>query len=259
FDGGQSASPTPEQRQLLTRYRDATEQLVDALEQAGITPEQDAQLVALTDEAKDYFWVEYRLGPADPWTAAHPAFGGGEEDPVPQTTATYAEQVPEQLLHKVGFEVVLQQRQGAREVTHVLVPKWERPAANLDSLPLTFHIASGNFMTAAGDLSREFDPDEIYSDLFIPSFSGGPATLAFDFAGNAVPLEAAASTYAGVFQETADNFNQAAGALGALGGSSSSDGSSRVTATNAIIARFTTTAPDGQQREYQRTIYDARF
>ncbi len=258
---GGRGTPTTEEQELMTRYRQASEQLFEAIAQAGIEPGRGASLDALVEEARDYFWVEFRTGQGSKWEAAHPAFGGAAAaPPSPERTAVHAEQVPDELLHKVGFEVLMQQSLGTRRVTHELIPPWKRPAANLDLMPLTFHIGSSNFMRAATDPTGEFDPGQIDSDLFFPSFSAGPTGDAFDFAGNAIPPDAAASMFAGVFKEVSKSFNLAAGALGQLGGSASGEtGKAKVAQLDSIIARYTIITPDGKERQYQRTVYDSRF
>lgn len=264
FDNAGGGTPSAEEQQLITRYTQASEQLFEAIAQAGIEPGQGASIDALVEEARDYFWVEFRSGQGKRWESAHPAFGdAAAQDLAPKRTSVHAEQVPDELLHRIRFEVVMQQKLGTRQVSHRLIPPWERPAANLDLLPLSFQIVSGNFMRAATDPEQAFDPERIDSDLFFPSFSAGPAGNAFDFAGNAIPLDAAASMYAGVFKETSKNFNRAAGALGQLGGSSSGKegkaGNAKAARLDAIIARYTIIAPDGRERQYQRTIHDSRF
>jgi len=261
FEGAGGATPSEEEQRLLTRYTQASEQLFDAIAQAGFEPGQGAGIDALIEEARDYFWVEFRMGQGKAWEAVHPAFGDATvQDLVPERTSVHAEQVPDDLLHKVRFEVLMQQKLGTRQVSHRLIPPWERPAANLDLLPLTFQIASSNFMRAAADPALTFDPERIDSDMFFPSFSAGPTGDAFDFAGNAIPPDAAASMFAGVFKEVSKNFNLAAGALGQLGGSASGEtGKAKVARLESIIARYTIITPDGKERQYQRTIHDSRF
>lgn len=252
---------SPEREALLTHYEDTASHLFKILEQEGIELGKDADPDALVQEARDYFWVELQQGSADGWTAAHPAFGGTEpEGFAPERTTTYADEIPADLQHRVGFEVVMRRKLGTNEVEHELVPFWERPAANLDSLPLTFTIASKNLLESAKNPDVTFDADQIHSDLFLPSFSHGPANTAFDFAGNAVPMDAAASMFAGVFKTASDKLNQAAGALSGLGVSEpESEEPGRAAEVAAILSRFTSISPTGEERQYQRTIYDSRF
>lgn len=261
FDGAGGGTPSEKEQQLMTRYTQASEQLFEAIAQAGFEPGQGTSIDALVAEARDYFWVEFRTIPGKGWEAAHPAFGNAvAQDLVPKRTSVHAERVPDDLLHKIRFEVVMQQQLGTRQVSHRLIPPWERPAANLALLPVSFQIASSNFVRAATDPALTFDPERIESDLFFPRFPAGQTGVAFDFAGNAIPLEEAASMFAGVFQETSKNFNLAAGALGQLGGRASGEaGKAKAARLDSIIAYYTIITPDGKERQYQRTIHDSRF
>jgi hypothetical protein len=251
-----------ESTQISARYQDAADFLIRVVKQEGLLAAKDLNLKGLVEEARDYFWVEFRHGPGASWAAAHPAFAGREADDFePQRKSVYAEQVPDELLHKVAFEMVMYQKLGSEEVEHFLVPSWEKPAANLALTPLLFYIASNNLTRAFGDAKLEFDADEIDSDLFLPYFSAGPVNAAFDFWGNSVPLDAAASAFAGVFQAVSNKTNSAASALSQLGSAPSGENEipKRVSGIEKVISQFTVTAPDGRERRYQRTIYDSRF
>lgn len=258
FDAEADAALSPELRDLRTRQADMAAELIAALERKGIALGADANDSTLLQEARDYHWVEFRLSAAAPWSAAHPAFGDTKPlDFAPEATAVYADEVPAALQHRVRFEVTMRQSIGGREETHTLVPAWERPAANLAARPMTFQIASKNLLGTMGNPNRSFDPGMIHADLFVPSFSGSSAATAFDFAGNAVPMDAATSAFAGVFQTASDRLNKAAGALEGLGGTDAGQ-RTRVARLEAVVAYYTTISPNGEERRYQRTIYDAR-
>jgi hypothetical protein len=56
------------------------------LDKAGLELGGAGAYDALVAEARDYFWVEYRLSPAEPWTAAQPVFADDAAVPVDLTT-----------------------------------------------------------------------------------------------------------------------------------------------------------------------------
>lgn len=49
----------------------AVSEILLALDKENITLGDDRMLSIYAEEARDYFWVEYRLGPSDSWTAQH--------------------------------------------------------------------------------------------------------------------------------------------------------------------------------------------
>ena len=93
----------------------------------------------LLHEAQDYFWVEYRSGPSDPWRSAHPAFYGGAGDPPAVShTEVFADTIPDELQHRFRFQVFIEQKTGDKLAATALTKPWERPVANLLGVSLSY-------------------------------------------------------------------------------------------------------------------------
>lgn len=229
--------------------------LTSALQEAGHTFNQDDVYPQMLVEATDYFWVEYRVGTSQPWQAVHPAFRTSPEG-IEQVTAKayYADQIPADLSHRFGFEATITQKMGTRLVETVVVPKWERPAANVIATPLTFTITSRNLLQLTTGPADGL-PD-IETDLFIPSFSQANPSIAFDFSGTTLPLDVALSAYAGVFQTVGDRLGNAVDALVGIG---SPKGSGKIQSRRLekVKLKYFLVAPDGSEQSFERIVYDA--
>ena len=227
--------------------------MVSALAGAGIDLGGDA-MASLLDETRSYAWVEYRLFEDEPWSEAHPAFGGSE---VPTLVAErrFDGAVPDELLHKVRIEVTLERKRGEEFSTVALMEPWERPAANLLGVP----IEVGNVPVGEGaDVSLvELGTNLAEVAFFVPTLNGSmaPGATAFDTMGNVVPPDAAANAMAGVFQTAAEKTNAATSALGALGGGPADD---EPFALTAQWVDYVLVAPGGAETRYRRFVFDRR-
>ena len=227
-----------------------TERLLSVLG-APRDPDATAELRA---EAQAYAWVEYRLGPEEPWEAAHPAFGGAP-DPVAVATEYLESEVPTELTHRLRIEVSIERKRGDTfEIEPIMTP-WERPVANLVGVG----IEVGN--TVMGDVYGR-TVDEMRASMaeaafFAPVLNGAlaPGAQAFDLNGNLVPPDVAADAMAGVFQAVGEALGGAAGVLGTLG----SDEEAEVPfALTAQYVDFVLVAPGGAEQRFRRTIFDRR-
>ncbi len=207
---------------------------------------------ALIDEALDYFWVDYRLGPGDSWASLHPAFGGADA-PTVESAAYLADNVPAELQHRIRVELMIRSEIAGRETTQALMAAWERPAANAAYSPLSI-----GFLPYAADSERPADLIEAgltSAELFMPYFNGRPApgAMAFTLDGRVMPPEAMSS--AGEFvKSVSDQGIRAVSALGELGASAPEEPSDPVTALNELWVQYTVIAPGGDERTILRSI-----
>ena len=229
--------------------------VLEALAGAGIALGDDTAVVQLVAEAREYAWVEYRLGEGAAWTSAHPAFHDPSLAPFeiePQETLEGS--VPERLQHRLRVEAFIDRRLGDEVATVPVMEPWEVPVANAVGRPFTYtNLPDG--LAFAGDLSQ-IDPAGVAADsrLFFPVFDGRPASgaQAFDLLGNTVPADAAASPMAGVFQTGGAAVARAATALDAL---SAPTGRSEVgAALLGHTVRYSLIAPDGRVTSYDRAV-----
>lgn len=168
----------------------------------------------LVARASDYFWVEYRTGPTDAWSASHPAFAEVSEAPEALVAQeVYENAVPAELQHRVRFQAFIEQRLGSELVVHQLMLPWERPVANLVGVRLTYGNTVDTLMT--DDAYLDVDARLQAAEEFGPTFNGvrPPGGMVFDLRGNVVDPEAAANPAAGIFREVGGAFGRAAGAL----------------------------------------------
>lgn len=240
---------------LLNRYSAEKKYLVDALVGADVAPKKDPGLVDLIEEARDYYWVQHRRGPSEPWVGAHPAWKDNTKPSNFKPERVFVENVPPELLHRVRFEAYIEQDIAGELRRHTIVPAWERPAANLSKVPITFSITSRALLQQSNS-DAALDPD-FSNDLFIPQFSQTSPTVAFDSSGNVVPVDAALSAYSGIFRTTADKTNKAVSAIIGLGGKDSAELNKKDIRLRSVKVAYTTISPSGIESTHTRVVYDS--
>ena len=235
-------------------YQEALVEAERLLQTLG-APEVSDATDELRIEAKEYAWVEYRLGSADPWEDLHPALGGAQAAPVVEALEYLDGEVPTDLTHRLRIEVSIERKRGDEFQVEPIMTPWERPVANLVGVP----IVIGN--TVMGDVNTE-SVEEMRaamaeSAFFAPLLNGAlaPGAQAFDLNGNLVPPDAAASAMAGVFQTVGERLGGAVGALGAMG---SDEEAEQPFALTAQYVDFVLVAPGGAEKRFRRTIFDRR-
>lgn len=235
-------------------YQEALVEVARLLKVLG-APEDPDVTEELRAEAKEYAWVEYRLGPDVSWEAAHPAFGGAGPEPVVEAVRYLDSEIPTELTHRLRIEVSIERKRGDEFQVEQIMTPWERPVANLVGVP----IVIGN--TVMGDVNvgsvEEMRASMAEAAFFAPVLNGSlaPGAQAFDINGNLAPPDVAASAMAGVFQTVGDKLG---GAIGALGGMGSDDEVEAPFALTAQYVDFVLVAPGGAEKRYRHTIFDRR-
>lgn len=241
---------TEELRRLRSATVDTAEFIRTKLAEAGVEfgAETGPDLV---EEARDYFWVDYRLGAGDAWSPAHVAF-----DEPPESLAalepvqTLDSEIPEDLQHRFRFEVFIERRLGNELSVKPVMKAWERPVANMTGVTLTY-VNGPDGMQGAADFAPR---DEITANtnFFYPLFNGEVAAgaEAFDLLGSSAAPEEASHEAAGLFQSIGGLFGAAAGLL-----AEEENPADYVTLT-AQWLDYTFISPGGEERTYRRTVFD---
>lgn len=208
----------------------------------------------LIEEARDYYWVEYRTALASEWIGAHPALDGEPWDGL-SAGAVFTDSVPAALQHRFRFQVFIERKLGDTLEVVPVSSVWERPSANLVGVPMTYL----NYPTNAVDVKSLEDLEAVLenSEGFLPVFNGdlAPGALAFTLEGFAVDPVAARDQAAGLFETVGSSFGRAAGALDSLGGGQSTDPDDFV-ALSASWIEFTMIAPGGEETSFERYVLD---
>ena len=207
----------------------------------------------LLREVASYAWTEYRLGPNEPWTAAHPT-GFGPPDDL-EVVETFGDTVPEAYLHRIRVEAWIESKAGGELTIQPVMAPWERPVANADHVVIDY--ANAPDPAPVGDTVGAFDLSAVASgaQAFIPNLFGELAEsgLIFDLDGRVLSPDVAGNVAAGVFRSVAANAESALGALSTIGSDEEADDALALTAHGLDI---TVIAPDGTETTYRRWIVD---
>ncbi|CAN5745231.1 hypothetical protein BH23DEI1_BH23DEI1_12850 [soil metagenome] len=201
----------------------------------------------LVDEARTYYWVEYGFGGLG-WQAAHVAFGD-DVDVVVEAESYLDGEIPEELQHRFRFQVLIEQRLGGELVVKPVTAAWERPAANMFGLALSYvNLPDGIAADEADDIDAALDR----TTFFIPVLQDtvAPGAQSFDLDGNSLAPEDAANPAAAVFQTVGGLFG---GAAGMLAGEPDPDDFVGLTAQ---WIEYTLVAPGGEETLHRRTVFD---
>ncbi|QCB45297.1 hypothetical protein [Hydrogenophaga sp. PAMC20947] len=212
----------------------------------------------MAKEARDYFWVEYRKGPADAWAAVHPVFTPEVGKLLSlKASETFKDSIPESLQQTLEISVAIQQRIQGKITDKPVMAAWKRPVSNFYGEPLTF-VNMPISAPAPNDPAKTGDWFKT-ATTFVPSLnqSASPGAVAFDMSGQTVSQEDAASAYAAVIKTVGDKANKAAGALAGIGSAPATDGkpaASRAMELEGQTLRLKLSAPGRPSVSYSRTI-----
>jgi hypothetical protein len=245
-----------QQKDLHITAQRITADFQDRLKAAGIALGDRDSGHKLVTEARDYFWVEYRLAASGPWETAHPAFGD-DASPDVQKTATIQDSIPPELQQRVRFDVEIEQQLNGRLTRKKVMSGWERPAANLIGVQMSYtNVPSG--VEHAADFA---DPKEVArkSNFFIPVFNGSvpPGAQFFDLDGVTIPPEAASSPASGVFKQVGEKTEAAASALSGLGATSApGEKQADIRSLSGVWLTYTLIVPGEAEKSIRRTLFD---
>ena len=209
----------------------------------------------LVSEARQYAWVEYRLGSSDEWADAHPAWPAASEPPLVTAERHLEDEVPVGLQHRLRLEMTIERKQGDEFSTEALMTPWERPVANM--LGHTITIGNTVLGESGATTFSELGMEAADAAFYAPILNGtlAPGAVAFDLRGNVVPPDAAMSAMAGVFQTVGEKLGGALGALGAMGTDEEPQDPFALTAQWLDVVLI---APGGEETRYRRTFFDRR-
>lgn len=233
-----------------------TNELLQALQDANIDLAGD-DTNSLLAEARDYYWVEARLGPGDAWQAHHPALGTAIES-APNPIETFGQQLPERLQHRLRIEVFIEQKLGKQLQTHRVAGPWERPVANLNGVVLSYRNQPNTLDAEA--IKTGIGAAVNKANLFIPILNGEPGKTAFDLNGWTIDVESLGMDAFGagaVFQTVGDKAGLAANTLSAMGATDDSN-STDLVALTAHWIEYTLIRPGGEESRYRRMLLDRR-
>lgn len=236
---------------------DRASRLLEETLAASRMPSAD-RLEGLAEEARDYYWVQYRDGPGSGWRDVHPAFADAAVAPRQLSADTYfADEVPERLQHRFRLRVFLETREEGGLRTTQIVPDWQRPSANLVGRSFNvFNLPNG---LRGNPFELDLDQALNESDLFVPLFNGQvlPGTLGFDLDGQRYDMDAqgldgfgAAGTMRTARQKTA----RAVEALRGLG--EADDRPRRISDVTGQWIEYALIAPDGAEKTFRRYLID---
>jgi len=231
----------------------ATTELIQALHASDINMA-EADSNSLVAEARDYFWVESRIGPSDEWQAHHPAFGAPTQLEL-EAVETFGHQVPESLQHRLKIEVFIEQRVGSKLHTHRVAGPWVRPVANLQGVVLSYFNHPNTLDIQAIKTGVEAALNK--ANLFVPVLNGEPGT-AFDLNGSTVDIEALSMDDFGgaaLFQTVGNKAGDAANALSAMGAADDNKNVDLMALTGHWI-EYTLIRPGGTETTHRRMVMD---
>lgn len=204
-------------------------------------------LSGLVEEARDYYWVQFRDAVAKPWTDLHPAISEGKLlDMAP--TDIYADAIPEKLQHRLRFQMFIEVKRGNKlEIIPISQP-WERPVANLVAEPVVFGNLA-NSMLGADLPPLDLEVAMESAVFFAPVFRGQlpPGGRYFDLNGNIIDPMVANDAAAGVFKTIGE---------GLLAATSALSGDAAAQTLTGQWVEYTFIAPGGDSRTVRRTTFD---
>ncbi|MDF1524402.1 MAG: hypothetical protein P1P87_16495, partial [Trueperaceae bacterium] len=132
----------------------------------------DGLEATIADAAGAYAWVAYRLRNDEPWSEAHPVFGGDAPPALVglEAEATFVGEVPAEVLHRVRIQAFVERSLGGQLSETPVMDPWERPVANAYGVPLTYTNAADG----AGRVEEGSDSEAIRAatSFFFPMFQG---------------------------------------------------------------------------------------
>jgi len=237
--------------QAIERDRD---DLLAALKKAGIRLGTDDAAGKIVAEAREYFWVDYRLGPSTPWMSVHPAFGKAAA-PVVTVASTYAGNVPSELTHRVRIELIVERKFGDKIETAALMAPMEFPSANVAGRSVSLMLVPDTLLRKDpfADGASPLEETRFLIPMFNNGLPDGARALALN--GMTVPPDVISVSAAGIFETVGNRFLSAASALRGMG--SSEEQAEDLAAIQSLRLMVTVIHPKSGPRTIERVLYRA--
>ncbi|NND00244.1 MAG: hypothetical protein HKN85_08685 [Gammaproteobacteria bacterium] len=238
-------------------YQSATQSdthfILDALDQAGVTLGDPQAIARLIEEARSYYWVEYRLNAFDEWETAHPAFAAA---PKLIADSTFTEP-PAELYHRVRFEIFIEQKTGDQLIVNPIISDWESTTAELVGRPFTYQNQPNNLdFETVSDLSSLLSETNIFYPIVNEKLAGN----GFDLDGQTFKLGLSAAdkiNASQLSQSQTRQLGQAAGAISNLGKPAPDTPRSEAASTlTAQWMEYTVITPNAKDKTYRRYTMD---
>ncbi|MFK7976957.1 MAG: hypothetical protein AB8C02_12525 [Halioglobus sp.] len=219
--------------------------------QNGQTPTSETLLQPFLANAQEYYFVKYRFAQGEPWQEAHPAFSSS----VPSIdNSKYLTQPMDQYHHKVTLQAFITREAKGKKQTIPVSPLHKTTVAEL--LDQQVHFA-----TTPSGMPKAIEERSLASlesgQIFAPSINGkvDPNARLFSLDGSDYSLGEISSSVSALSTATnkkVGGFTQSLeGALGTKADQSSASGSHLL----RYFLSITWSAPNGQERSIERTIY----
>jgi hypothetical protein len=202
----------------------------------------------MLSEAQDYYWVQWRDSASGPWLDEHPVFPGEIPFTQPEIATTYRDTIPIELQHRFRFQAFIERVIADKIEVIPLMAPWERPVANLTSVPLIYLNLPDSLMSQKS-LDVDLRAGVANATFFAPMFNGTLAQGAgfFDLQGNLVDPLAAFHPASGIFRQLGRAMGGAVEAL---------DNDSSIPKLTAQWVEFTLISPGGREETHRRMIFD---
>ena len=169
----------------------------------------------LAEEARGYFWVEFRESPSAAWESVHPVLSGSAKAFTPEPLEILNKQIPPELQFSIGIEVLLEVATGGELVEKTLIRPKFLPTANLVTQPLTFsNIPDSLFNKGAGsvlDVERAIQEGAYIAPIVEGTDQQG---MMFDLFGNIIDPIAAGSPGVDLFSTVNKAFRSMISSIG---------------------------------------------
>jgi len=241
-----TSPPSPISMEGYREVVDTTLYLKKELNAADISLASRADNQVLIEEAKDYFWVQYRETAAGGWQDAHPAFVDEPPASMPAPMEFIAGSIPEDLQHRLRLRLFIERSKGQKLEVVPISASWERPVANLIAVPLTISNLPSSLTTEQVMNGRKANSLEDVA-YFMPLFNGviAPGAQFFDLQGNIVDPLAASQPGAELFATLG---RQVSSAVEGFGGTPPK--------LTAQWLELTLISPGGAEQKFRRTTFD---
>ena len=255
-DAATIVQPDPEadRRFFAAATESDTRFIVDALKQAGVGLGDPDAMPAIIEEARDYYWVDYRVDAYDEWQSVHTAFPT-EEAPLVAKADTFVTP-PDDLYHRVRFEVFIEQKSKNELIVHPVVSRESR-AAELIGKPIIFTSSPDSLgLDAAADMETMLED----TGFFLPSINTDLEGNAFDLDGRSISVGVFQLDPAGMTDVLRSQARQLESALGGLEGlgdpTAADDDPDDIFTLTAQWIQYTVIGPGGGEKTYRRYLVD---